>query len=49
MAEKHPRRPRDLNQWHKLIVDIAMGVAGDKQPSPEEQTPAPWHVAAQEA
>jgi hypothetical protein len=45
MAEKHPKRPRDLNQWHKLIVDIAIGVAGDKQPSPEEQGKDPCAVA----
>jgi hypothetical protein len=45
MAEKHPKRPRDLNQWHKLIVDIAIGVAGDKQPSPEEQGKGPCAVA----
>ena len=25
MAEKHPKRPRDLNQWAKRIVDIATG------------------------
>jgi 1,2-phenylacetyl-CoA epoxidase PaaB subunit len=23
MAEKHPKRPRDLNQWAKRVVDIA--------------------------
>ena len=42
---KHPKRPRDPNQWHKLIVDIAMGVAGDKQPSPEEQGKDPCALA----
>jgi hypothetical protein len=25
MAEKHPKRPRDLNQWAKRMVDIATG------------------------
>jgi hypothetical protein len=29
MAEKHPKRPRDLNQWAKLMVDIATGEASD--------------------
>jgi hypothetical protein len=23
MPEKHPKRPRDLNQWAKRMVDIA--------------------------
>jgi hypothetical protein len=25
MVEKHPKRPRDLNQWAKRMVDIATG------------------------
>lgn len=25
MAEKYPKRPRDLNQWAKRMVDIATG------------------------
>ncbi|HEY8096452.1 MAG TPA: hypothetical protein VIE65_10230 [Methylobacter sp.] len=25
MAEKHPKRPRDLNQWAKRMLDIAHG------------------------
>jgi hypothetical protein len=29
MAEKHPKRPRDLNQWAKRMVDIATGAAHD--------------------
>jgi hypothetical protein len=24
--EKHPKRPRDLNQWAKHMVDIATGL-----------------------
>ncbi len=32
-----PKRPRDLNQWQKLLVDIARGVACNKQPRPDEQ------------
>jgi hypothetical protein len=31
MAEKHPKRPRDLNQWAKRMVDIATGEANDDQ------------------
>ena len=31
MAEKHPKRPRDLNQWAKRMVDIATGEACDEQ------------------
>ena len=23
MPEKHPKRPRDLNQWAKQMVDVA--------------------------
>jgi hypothetical protein len=23
MSEKHPKRPRDLNQWAKRTVDLA--------------------------
>lgn len=33
MAEKHPKRPRDLNQWAKTMVDIATGEATDPEPS----------------
>ena len=32
---KLPKRPCDLNQWDKLIV--AMGVTGDKKPTPKKQ------------
>jgi len=27
MPEKHPKRPRDLNQWAKTMVDLATGQA----------------------
>lgn len=27
MPEKHPKRPRDLNQWAKHMVEIATGTA----------------------
>jgi hypothetical protein len=37
MAEKHPKRPRDLNQWAKRMVDIATGAVNDRELTPEEQ------------
>jgi hypothetical protein len=39
MAEKHPKRPRDLNQWAKRMVDIATGEAVDA-PLEKEKRPA---------
>jgi hypothetical protein len=33
MAEKHPRRPRDLNQWAKHMVDLATRTAHDPDPN----------------
>jgi hypothetical protein len=33
MAEKHPKRPRDLNQWAKNMVDLATGAASDPDPN----------------
>jgi hypothetical protein len=37
MTEKHPKRPRDLNQWAKRMVDIATGEASDAAPTAEER------------
>ena len=34
---KSPKRPRDLNQWAKRMVDVATGEASDREPTPEEQ------------
>jgi hypothetical protein len=34
---KHPKRPRDLNQGAKRMLDIATGEASDAAPTPEEQ------------
>ena len=45
MAEKHPKRPRDLNQWAKRMVDIATGETDDRAPTPEEQGKDPAAVA----
>ena len=35
MAEKHSKRPRDLNQWAKHMVDIATGEVEDIEPVPQ--------------
>ncbi len=40
-----PKRPRDLNQWAKRMVDIAIGEASDRQPTPEEQGKDPAAVS----
>jgi hypothetical protein len=42
---KPPKRPRDLNQWAKRMVDIATGAASDREPTPEEQGKAPAAVS----
>jgi hypothetical protein len=34
---KTPKRPRDLNQWAKRMVDLATGDAEDREPTPEER------------
>lgn len=43
---KAPRRPRDLNQWAKRMVDIATGEASDRDPTPEEEGQDP-HMSMQ--
>jgi hypothetical protein len=40
-----PKRPRDLNQWAKRMVDIATGTVDDREPTPEEQGKDPAAVA----
>ena len=42
---KHPKRPRDLNQWAKRMVDIATGEVSDREPTPEEQGKDPAAVS----
>ena len=37
MAGKHPKRPRDLNQWGKRMVDLATGAA--QEPAAPPDTP----------
>jgi hypothetical protein len=48
MAE-FSKRPRDLNQWQKLLVDIATGVAGGKPPTPDKQEKDPAAAASARA
>jgi hypothetical protein len=33
---KTPKRPRDLNQWAKRMVDIATGAIKDREPTPDK-------------
>jgi hypothetical protein len=33
---KAPKRPRDLNQWAKRMVDIATGAVDDKDPASQD-------------
>jgi len=41
MPEKRPKRPRDLNQWAKSMVDLATGNAQDRDmPKDDNKNPA---------
>ncbi len=40
MPEKRPKRPRDLNQWAKRMVDIATGEVDESPPEPEKNAAA---------
>jgi hypothetical protein len=45
MAERtHKKRPRDPNQLGKMIVDISVGGAEDRAPTPEEEGKDPAAV-----
>ena len=44
MTDKTPKRPRDMNQWAKRMVDIATGEVEDRAPTPEEQGKDPAAV-----
>lgn len=44
MPEKK-KRPRDPNQFAKLMVDIASGEVEDRRPTPEEEDKDPSAVA----
>ncbi len=41
MTEKSPKRPRDLNQWAKHMVDLATGEVdqNDKKEHPKKDAP----------
>jgi len=45
MDQKHPKRPRDLNQWAKQMADLATGEAEDCEPTSGEQGKDPAAVA----
>lgn len=45
MADKRPKRPRDLNQWAKHMLDVITGDVEDRAPTPEEQGKDPAAVA----
>ncbi len=38
MPAKRPKRPRDVNQWAKHMVDLATGAA--QEPEPAKESPA---------
>lgn len=40
MADKHPKRPRDLNQWAKHMVDLTTGAAQDESTPPRNEAAA---------
>ena len=42
--QKRAKRPRDPNQWAKMIVDIATGEVEDRKPTPEEEGKDPAAV-----
>ncbi len=42
---KAPKRPRDLNEWAKRMIDIATGEVDDREPTPEEQGKDPAAVS----
>jgi hypothetical protein len=45
MTNRLPKRPRDLNQWAKRMVDIATGEVSDREPTPEERGKDPAAVS----
>lgn len=47
MSEKRPKRPRDLNQWAKTMVDIATGELPDtpSQRPPKSDAPTMSDIA----
>ncbi len=45
MAESRPKRPRDPNQSGKLTVDLSVGDAEDRVPTPEDEGKDPAAVS----
>jgi hypothetical protein len=41
MPDKRPKRPRDLNQRAKRMVDIVTGEVEDREPPPEKTGEGP--------
>lgn len=41
MTEKRPKRPRDLNQWAKAMVDIATGQVTETPSQPPVESASP--------
>jgi hypothetical protein len=40
MAEKQPKRPRDLNEWARRMVDLATGEVEDREIAPAKNEAA---------
>jgi hypothetical protein len=40
MPDKHPKRPRDLNQWARHMVDLATGNASEPEPDADKDQAA---------
>jgi hypothetical protein len=45
MVSKPPKRPRDFSQAAKFVVDVATGLAEDREPTAEEQGKDPAAAA----
>ena len=45
MTEKRPKRPRDLNQWARHMVDLVTGTGEPPIPPPEEEAKDPAAVS----
>lgn len=43
MAKGHPKRPRDLNQWAKHMVDLTIGALPEADPTEPKKDPNAVH------
>ena len=43
MANAHPKRPRDLNQWAKHMVDLATDTLSEPDPTGPKKDPNAVH------